>query len=176
MQSPCRGHRVISIEIKGDRTKLHPVEGAPRDREDNIREFNIRDTAYASHIVREGDLINPEPIEGTWLGEWRCDGWSKALENNEQTWSCTRGRCHVVLRIPTPLQSEINFNRWLFLNNLEHPTQMHQKIANVLKRKVDSLHSQDDREQNKRVLVVVFAILLLSFVRQMYLNSASLDQ
>jgi len=62
-----RGYRVISVEIKGDRTKLHPVLGTPQNCQDDVREFDIRDTAYASHVVGRGDLINPEPLETTWI-------------------------------------------------------------------------------------------------------------
>lgn len=185
-----RGHRVISVEIKGDRTKLHPVFGTPHDCQNDVREFDIRDTAYASHVVGRGDLINPEPLETRWVAGpitqpthhatipgYRADDWEKSLGSNEQRWTCTRGPFRVVLSFPTPLESETDFNTWMHFNSLEHPTQMHQKIANVLQRKVVSLNAQNDREQNKRILVVgAAAILLLSFVVRMYLNSVNSDQ
>lgn len=155
-----RGHRVISVEIKGDREKLHPVLGAPRAREDDVREFDVKDTAYALHIVGNGDLINPEPSE--------LHHWDKARGDHEQRYACTEGPFRAVLRIPTPLESETDFDTALYFKGLEHPTQMHQKIANILRRKVISLKAQNDRKPDKRMLVVGVLILLLSFYLRKY--------
>lgn len=168
--STGRGHRVISVEIKGDRTKLHPVLGTPRELQDNVREFDIKDTAYASHVVGRCDLINPEPLDMTrWIGSW-----GGKLGMGEKIWDCTREPFHVVLRFPHPLESETDFNTWNHFSTLGHSTQMQQKIANILQRKVVSLNAQNDREQNKRILVIgAAAILLLSFVMRIYLNSVS---
>lgn len=191
-----RDYRVISVEIKGDRTKLHPVFGAPQDRENDAREFDIKDTAY-SHQIGRGDLTDPEPLETRWVagpitqttlhpsGErvnsiipgYRTDGWDKLLGVKEQIWSYTQNPFCVVLRFPRLSRSNIDFDTWVHFNNLEHPTQMHQKIANILQRKVVSLNAQNDREQNKRIFVIgAAAILLLSFVMQMYLISGSSEE
>jgi len=158
-----RGHRFISVEIKGDRAELDPMTGTPQDLQDNAREFDIKDTAYASHALGRGDLLNPNPIETREIG-----GWSKQLGKHDQIWDYTRKPFRVVLRSPLPLKSETDLQTCYHFHNLKHPTQMQQKIAHVLQNKVVALSAQNNRELNKRIAAVgVSAILLLGFTMKL---------
>lgn len=171
-----RGHKVITVEIKGDRTELGPVFKIPQDREDDPRKFDIRDTAYASHVLGKGDLIDPEPLKRFWVkgpttrtisyrsGEtityvspegYRADAWMKQLGLLEHRWDLTREPFHAMVRISREdveeEEEETGRDTWFDSESIEHPTQIHQKIANILERKIISLKAQNRRERLLRL-------------------------
>jgi|GEM_PF-5391097 len=160
-----QGYRTISVEIKGGRTRAPRVSGAPQDREDNVREFDIQDTWHVSHAVGRSDLLNPEPEDpGIWYGSRQLP-----MRLNDLALKYENGPFSAVVRFTNPLQNEMDFHTWQHFTSLENATQMQQKVNTIIARKISSLSVRNHSEQGQRILVIASsATLLFSLVLRKY--------